>query len=81
MTNEVKKKGADIFAAAFADSFGRTLSEATGIEWPFEILSAHDAGEAKESALHFRISAEGGLSGECYVELYERQVAELLAGR
>lgn len=79
MTNEVKKKGADIFAGAFAQSLGAALSEATGIEWPFEILSAHDAGAAKESAVHFRISAEGGLAGECFVEFDEKQVAELMA--
>src|SRR5580698_5618320 len=79
MTNEVKKKGADIFAGAFAQSLGGALSEATGMEWPFEILSAHDAGAAKESAVHFRISAEGGLAGECFVEFYEKQVAELMA--
>jgi flagellar motor switch protein FliN/FliY len=79
MTNEVKKKGADIFAGAFAQSLGGALSEATGIEWPFEILSTHDGGAAKESAVHFRFSAQGGLSGECFVELYEKQVAELMA--
>ena len=32
---------------------------------------------AKESAVHFRVTAQGGLTGECYLEFYAQQVAEL----
>jgi flagellar motor switch protein FliN/FliY len=77
MTNDVKKKGADTFAGAFAESFGGSLATATGAAWSFEIQSNPEA--AKGTQVHFRVTAEGGLTGECYLEFYAQQVAELTA--
>lgn len=79
MDHHARKKGAKIFATAFAESFSAALTEATGSKWPFGI--AVDGGFTTSDSLpiQFRITVEGGLIGECFVEFYEAHVGTFLA--
>ena len=79
MDNQGKKKVAREFAAAFAGSLGDALSGATGLLWPVEVLSGPNPPTQKGTPIQFRLSAEGALSGECFVEFYEPQILALLS--
>jgi flagellar motor switch protein FliN/FliY len=79
MDNEAKKKGANIFASAFAESLGEALGAATGAPWPVKVISSPDTPSNKGTAVNFRLTVEGAISGECFVELYEPQASELVA--
>ncbi len=78
MNNEAKNKGASIFASAFADSFGEILSAAAGTAWPVAVLSSVESSSTKGAAVNFRLTVEGAINGECFVELYEPQASELV---
>jgi flagellar motor switch protein FliN len=79
MDNQGKKSVAKAFAAAFGRSLGEVLAGATGHLWPIEILNCQDTPAQKGVPVHFRLSAQGALSGECFVELYEPQIADMLS--
>ncbi len=79
MDNQGKKKVANAFATAFGGSLGEALASATGRLWPLEILNGPNTPAQKGVPVHFRLSVEGSLSGECFVELYEPQIADMLS--
>ncbi len=79
MDNQEKKKVARAFAAAFAESLGEALTKATGKLWPLEVLNGPDSPTQAGTPVHFRLSVEGEVSGECFVEFYEPQVSKLLS--
>ena len=77
MDNQSTKQTAQVFADAFTTSLAEALTQAVGTPfisrcWTIRIL-AHVMG----SPVHFRLTADGALHGECYIELYQPQVAEL----
>ncbi|HEX3892172.1 MAG TPA: flagellar motor switch protein FliN [Terracidiphilus sp.] len=79
MTNDTKKKCANLFAAAFARCIGESLASATGEQWPLEIVDSTAGAANQGTQVHFRLSVEGAISGECFAEFYEAQVASLVA--
>ena len=79
MDNQEKKKAARAFAGAFAESLSEALATATGSLWPLEVLDGPNTPTQKGMPVHFRLSVEGALSGECFVEFYEPQVSQLLS--
>ncbi len=70
-------RDARAFANAFAEAFADALTQKLGVAW--RLACAEDLGETKElsQAIHFRLSAAGGLQGECFVALEQEQVAEI----
>jgi flagellar motor switch protein FliN/FliY len=78
MDNQDNKKAAGEFAAALAESLGEALTKATGIVCPMEVLDIPNLPTQKGTPVHFRLSAEGVLGGECFIEFSEPQVQELL---
>lgn len=79
MDHQGKKNAANAFATALAGSLGDALSTATGRLYPLEVLSSPNPPAQKGTAIHFRLSVEGAVAGECFVEFYEPQVARLFA--
>jgi len=79
MDNQRKKEVARAFAAAFAESIGEVLQSVTGSPWPLEVLNGANPPTQKGMPVHFRLSLEGALSGDCFVEFYEPQVMRLLS--
>src|SRR5690242_18990371 len=79
MDNLARKNSAVSFAGEFASALGKSLESMTESTWPFEILSAPDSASQKGNVLHFRLTVDGALSGECFVEFYEPQVVAILS--
>jgi flagellar motor switch protein FliN/FliY len=78
MDNQDNKKAAGAFARALAESLGEELTKATGIVCPMEVLDIPNLPTQKGTPMHFRLSAEGPLSGDCFIEFSEPQVLELV---
>jgi flagellar motor switch protein FliN len=79
MDSQARRKGAQAFAAAFAQSFSEALTEAAGHEKRLEVLEDSSSATCDGAPIQYRIQVEGTLSGECFVEFYEPQIATLLA--
>jgi len=79
MNDEIKKKCANHFAAAFAKCVGESLAAVTGTPWPLEVMSSMDAAANGGTQVHYRLSVEGAIKGECFAEFYEAQVSALIA--
>ena len=77
MDNQANKKAARGFAEALASSLAEPLTQAAGSPCKVRVLDSPDLSTRQERPVHFRITAEGALRGQCFVELYEAQVAEL----
>jgi flagellar motor switch protein FliN/FliY len=79
MDTQVKKNAARVFAAAFAESLSSSLNEATGSPWSLEVVDSPKPPTIKETPMHFRLTVAGAIHGECFVEFYEPQVADLVS--
>jgi flagellar motor switch protein FliN/FliY len=79
MDNQRKKEVARAFATAFAESIGEALKSVTGLPWPLEVLNGANPPTPKGMPVHFRLSLEGTLSGDLFVEFFEPQVMRLLS--
>ena len=78
MENQAKNKGARIFAAAFAETLSASLAEEAGSPWPIEVVESGTIPTSGATPLQFRLTVEGDLRGECFIEFYEPQVVDLL---
>ncbi|MFP5230534.1 MAG: flagellar motor switch protein FliN [Acidobacteriota bacterium] len=76
--NPNSKKGARIFAAAFATAVSDALGKAVGEPWPMEVMEGAEPSTRHGQPVHFRLSVDGALRGECFVEFYEPQVNALM---
>ncbi len=79
MDNQGNKRVARDFAAAFAGALGDALAGTTGVLWPLQVLNGPNAPTQRGTPIQFRLSAEGELSGECFVEFNEPQILALLS--
>lgn len=75
--NSNNRKGARIFAAAFATAVADALGKVTGAPWPLEVMEGAEPATRHGQPVHFRLSVDGSLRGECFVEFYEPQVNAL----
>lgn len=79
MDNQGKTLAARAFAETFAEALSGSLEQSTGAPWPLEVLNCPDPPTSKGKPVHFRLRVDGTLSGECFVEFYEPQIAALAA--
>ena len=77
MDNQSKQKAARTFAGAFAESLSESLTGAIGSSWPLKVLDSQDLATRQGKPIHYRLTVDGAMRGECFVELYEPQVADL----
>lgn len=70
-------QAAQVFANAFAESLTKSLTEKIGLPWQLKVLGSPDLIKRLEKLVHYRLTVDGALHGECFVELYQPQVAEL----
>ena len=80
MNRQTKRDGAKIFATAFAESLTETLSESAGSPWLLEVVDVGGVSSSNDTPIHFRLTMDESIHGECFIELYEPQVRGLLAG-
>jgi flagellar motor switch protein FliN/FliY len=79
MENKSTKNGIRIFAAAFAESLSASLAEASGSASQLEIAGEGTIPTNASKPIQFKLTVEGVIRGDCFVEFYEPQVAALLA--
>lgn len=77
MDKQNNKRAAREFAEALASSLAEALTQAAGTPLQVKVLDSPDLGKRQGQPVHFRLTADGALHGECFIELYEPQVAEL----
>ena len=77
MANQIKHHGAQVFAIAFAEALAEALTRKIGLPWQLKVLDSPDLTKRQGRSIHFRLTMDGALRGECFVELYEPHVAEL----
>jgi len=70
-------QAARVFASAFAESLAQSLIQTLGTTWTLAVLDDPDLTTRQGQSVHFRLTVDGPLRGECFVELYESHVAEL----
>jgi flagellar motor switch protein FliN/FliY len=75
--NRTNKRAAKEFATAFAESLSASLTEAMGEPLTLKVLDTPDLTTRHGQPVHYRLTVDGGVCGQSYVELYEPQVAEL----
>ena len=79
MDQQNNRAAARSFAEVFAGALSASIAQAIGSPWPLEVADDQDPPARNTQPLPFRVKAEGGLAGECFVEFYEPQLSELLA--
>jgi flagellar motor switch protein FliN len=67
-------QAARTFASAFAESLAESLTVKLGTPWLVKVHDDADVVSSAEPEVHFRVSAAGGLQGECFVAFEEAQV-------
>jgi flagellar motor switch protein FliN/FliY len=75
--HQTNKKAAEAFAKAFAALFATSLTEAIGAPFTLRVMDSPDLAARQGQPVHYRLTADGGVRGQCFIELYEPQVAEL----
>ena len=75
--NSQNQRNARRFAAAFADSLTKSLAEMAGGPLACKVLDSVGTATQAGEQVHYRLTADGALHGECIVEFYESQIAGL----
>jgi flagellar motor switch protein FliN/FliY len=65
------------FAGAFAESLAESLNKVDGIPWRITVLDSPDIAGRKEQLVNFRLTLDGALRGECFVEFSEARVTAI----
>ncbi len=65
------------FAITFAESFVESLARKLDTPWLLKIHDDADVVAPAEGAIHYRLSAAGGLQGDCFVVFEQAQVIAL----
>ena len=77
MDTQSNKNAARVFAGAFAESLADSLTQLVGSQWRIKVLDTPDLSTRQGEPVHFRLTVDGALHGECFVESYEPQVAQV----
>jgi flagellar motor switch protein FliN len=79
MDNHSNQTTAQPFAASLAEALAGVLTQEIGTAWQVTLEDNADAAMRQGSPVHYRLTMEGALEGDCFVEFYAPQVAELAA--
>ena len=67
------------FAGVFAESLAESLLEEAGIESRIKVLDDSNVAPRQDTLIHFKLTLDGGLRGQCFIELTAPQAAGLAA--
>lgn len=79
MENNGNQQAARAFAGVFAESLAESLTSASAQKWQLKALDSPDLSNRQGQTVHFRLTVDGALCGEFFVEFHEPQVTELAA--
>jgi len=74
MNQQQNQAAAQSFAQEFASALSAALSQLTGSPWPLEIGDYQSPAARDVEPLQYRVKAEGSLSGNYFIEIYEKQL-------
>ena len=77
MKPETNKAAAREFANALATTISDALNKATGTPWPLQVSNSPEAPTQNSQTVQLRLTVDGGLKGECFIEWYEPAVSDL----
>lgn len=76
MDHQNQLKAAQTFASDFGASFAESLTHRTESSWLLKLSDDAEIATQMKSAVHFRLTASGGLQGGCFVAIgQERAIA------
>jgi len=75
MEGPTKNKATQVFTDAFADSIAEALMQTAGRPWQMQVQEVPDLNTRHADAIYYRFTLTGALTGECFLEAYESQVA------
>jgi flagellar motor switch protein FliN/FliY len=67
------------FAAELASAVSASFGKAIGSPWPLEVVDVDQPPARREQPVQFSLKLDGGLHGQCFIEFYQPQAAELAA--
>jgi flagellar motor switch protein FliN/FliY len=67
------------FATELASAVSASFGKALGSPWPLQVVDADQAPARREQPVQFSMKLDGGLHGQCFIEFYQPQAAELAA--
>lgn len=79
MDNQSKKIAAMGFASSFAGALSESLAAATGSAWRIAVANQTVTSAPKGAPIHIRLTLDGALSGECFIEFYEPQITTIVS--
>jgi flagellar motor switch protein FliN/FliY len=79
MDNQTNNQSARSFAGAFAESFAEFLTRAASEPWRLTVLDTPDLTSRRGKSVHFRLTLDGAIHGECFVEFCDPQITGLAA--
>ncbi len=68
-------EAAQFFAGAFAETLAEALTQASGVSCTIEALDKPNLSARQGAPFHVRLSVDGALRGDCFVEFYRSEVA------
>ncbi|HTV16393.1 MAG TPA: flagellar motor switch protein FliN [Acidobacteriaceae bacterium] len=77
MEKSRQKNATRKFAAALADAVTEATRRTLSSDWPLEVLDGAEPPMRPGKPVQFRLAVDGGLRGECFIEMSEAQVDEL----
>jgi flagellar motor switch protein FliN/FliY len=75
--NQKNTDAARRFASAFAESLAGSMVQLLGVQWRFAVLDSPDPALHQEPSIHFKLTLDGGLRGQSFVQFSESHVATI----
>ena len=77
MEGRVRNKATQVFTDAFADSIAEALTQNAGRPWQIQVQAEPDLSRRRGDAVYYRFTLTGSLTGDCFLEVYESEIAAL----
>jgi flagellar motor switch protein FliN/FliY len=77
MEGNARNKATQVFTDAFADSIAEALTHSAGRPWQIQVQGEPDLSTRHGDAIYYRFTLTGSLTGDCFLEVYESQIAAL----
>ena len=77
MEGSARNKATQMFTDAFADSIAEAITQNAGRPWQIQVQGEPDLSTRHGDAIYYRLTLTGSLTGDCFLEVYESEIAAL----
>jgi flagellar motor switch protein FliN/FliY len=77
MEGSARNKATQVFTDAFADSIAEALTQNAGRPWQIQVQEEPNLSRRRGDAIYYRFTLTGSLTGDCFLEVYESEIAAL----